>query len=122
MSNLKTMREKEMEELVWEQVSESLVKTIKKMRFDELKEEILELSRVRENANKADRLIKEFTDMAVERRNPKRALIWIRDRANELGKSENPEDLRETIRTNYFRWGFYVAWLVSILAKNYASE
>ena len=60
MSQLRTIQNEEIEELIWDEMSESVLSALKKMHSDDLKETILKGTKAEENSNKADRLIEEF--------------------------------------------------------------
>jgi len=113
MSQLKTIQSEEIEELILGEVSESVLRALKKMHSDDLKETILKGTKAEDNSNKADRLIEEFARQAVEKGDSDQPLSWIRIRAEELGRSGSYEDLRDAARVNYFRLGFLVSWFIT---------
>ena len=113
MSQLKTIQNEEIEELIWDEVSESVLRALKKMHSDDLKEKILKGTKAEENSNKADRMIEEFARQAVEKGDSDQPLSWIRARAEELGRSGSHDDLRDAARVNYFRLGFLVSWFIT---------
>ena len=112
MSGRKTNVQKEIEEAVKIEVLESILDAINKTNLDSIKELLLRATKTGESSGKADRLIEEFTRQAIDTYNPCEALEWIGAQAEELGKSESYEDLREAGRTNYFKYGFLISCLI----------
>lgn len=115
MSDRKTIGRKEIKEVVWQQVKQSIIDAIKKMSLEDLEETIQKGTRTGEKSNKADRLIEEFTRRIIDERDMTRAMEWVGARAEDLGNSENYEDLREAVRINYFRLGFIISKLLTRL-------
>ena len=82
--------------------------------LEEIKEAVLKATQAKENADKTDKLIEEFTKKVIDSYDPSDALEWIRIRAHELGQSERSDDLREAVSSSYFTIGYMVSFLVTV--------